>query len=74
MQRHANGTTYAISAAMAEKPDLVFTSRGAGANWPRPKLFGDYVFGQNSGDTPRHTKVFADFATEAAFFDKSLLQ
>ena len=37
MQCHADGTAYATTAAAAEKPDLIPTSRGAGANWSRPK-------------------------------------
>ncbi len=54
----------AITAAIAEKTSLFLVAMGAGAAGDAQYLFADDVLGQNRGRTPRHAKVYADFAAE----------
>lgn len=54
----------AITAAIAAKTPLFLVSMGAGAGGHAQYLFTDDVLGQNRGHTPRHAKVYANFAAE----------
>jgi 3-methyl-2-oxobutanoate hydroxymethyltransferase len=54
----------AITAAIAEKTSLFLLSMGGGAAGDAQYLFSDDVLGQNRGHTPRHAKVYANFAAE----------
>lgn len=53
-----------ITAAIAAKSGLFLVSMGAGASGHAQYLFTDDVLGQNRGHTPRHAKVYANFAAE----------
>ena len=57
---------HSITAAIAEKTSLFLISMGGGAAGHAQYLFTTDVLGEGRGHTPRHAKVYADFAAEYA--------
>ena len=57
---------HSITEAIAEKTNLFLISMGGGAAAPAQYLFTTDVLGEGKGHTPRHAKIYADFAAEHA--------
>lgn len=56
----------AIAKAIMERTSLFLVSMGAGAGGHAQYLFSEDVLGANTGHTPRHAKVYRNFAAEYA--------
>ncbi|MCG5481999.1 3-methyl-2-oxobutanoate hydroxymethyltransferase [Sinorhizobium alkalisoli] len=53
-----------VAAAISKRTSLLMLSMGAGSGCDAQYLFADDVLGQNRGHTPRHAKVYRNFAAE----------
>lgn len=57
---------HSIGRIIAERTSLFLISMGAGPGYGAQYLFACDVLGENTGHTPRHAKVYRDFAAEYA--------
>ncbi|MCG5481426.1 3-methyl-2-oxobutanoate hydroxymethyltransferase [Sinorhizobium alkalisoli] len=53
-----------VAAAISKRTSLLMLSMGAGSGCDAQYLFADDVLGQTRGHTPRHAKVYRNFAAE----------
>lgn len=53
-----------VAAAISERTSLFLLSMGAGAGCDAQYLYAEDILGENRGHTPRHSKVYRNFAAE----------
>jgi 3-methyl-2-oxobutanoate hydroxymethyltransferase len=53
-----------VTEEICKRTSLFMISMGAGTGGDAQYLFAEDVLGQNSGHTPRHSKVYRNFAAE----------